>query len=239
MKVLKNYWKTLVVIFAAVLILTTAPTNASASTSSFTVISPTNAQAQTGKTYGEWSAAWWQYALETPADNNPFLDETGANCNFGQSGAVFFLVSTFGGSATRNECRVPAGKVLFFPLLDFAVFRSEDDGQREHSLRNYIGSFIHSTRRLQASIDGMDAGALVSLEPRFTPLRTISPAGFFPVVAPENNIFGGIPGQSYDTVSDGFYLLVAPLPAGAHTIKFGGISRNFAADVTYNLIVAP
>ena len=85
----------------------------------------------------------------------------------------------------------------------------------------------------------MDVGTIVSLAPRSTPLRAASPAGFFTVLAPENNIFSGIPGQSYETVSDGFYLLVAPLPAGAHTIKFGGVSRNFAADVTYNLIVEP
>lgn len=206
--------------------------------SSFTVIAPDEAQAQTGKTYGEWSAEWWRYVLQIPLDNNPIFDATGANCNYGQTGAVFFLLSTSGGSATRNECRVPAGKILFLPLLTISSLRGLAN-QPEHSLRNYNRSFINSTRELQVNIDGTDVGAMVSLEPRATPLQAASPEGFFTVIAPENNVFGGIPGQSYETVADGFYLLVAPLSPGAHTIKFGGVSRNFAADVTYNLIVEP
>ena len=31
------------------------------------------------------AAGWWQWALETPADNNPLLDPTGANCRVGQN----------------------------------------------------------------------------------------------------------------------------------------------------------
>ena len=45
-----------------------------------------------GKTYGEWSAEWWQWALSLPADSNPFFDETGcANGANGQHGSVWFL----------------------------------------------------------------------------------------------------------------------------------------------------
>lgn len=235
MKGLEKYSKNVVVMFAAILLLIAAPTNGSAAFSHFTVITPNEAQAQTGMTYAEWSVKWWQYILETPLENNPAVDPTGANCQFGQSGPVFFLVSTSGGTATRSECVVPAGKILFFPLLGFSVFRSADDGQREHSLRNYIGSFIKSTKNLQVTIDGEEIG--INLNPKTTPLRTRSPAGFFTVTAPENNVFGGVAGQSYDTVSDGFYLMVAPLSPGPHTITFGGSSRNFESYVTYNLIV--
>ncbi len=237
MKIHGKLLKTVAAVFTANLLLIAAQTNVFANPTTFDIIEPDEAQAQTGKTYGEWSAAWWQYALETPLDNSPFLNPTGANCNFGQTSSVFFLVSTSGGTATRNECVVPAGKTLFFPLLGFAVFRSADDGQREHSLRNYIGSFINSTKNLQVTIDGEEVS--ISLNPKTTPLQTRSPAGFFTITAPENNIFGGVPGQSYDTVSDGFYLMVAPLSPGAHTITFGGSSRNFESYVTYNLYVEP
>ena len=60
---------------------------------------------------------------------------------------------------------------------------------------------------------------------------------FGKTVAPKDNVFGGVPGQSYNTAADGFYLIVAPLPPGQHTIRFGGVSRNFATDTTYNLTV--
>lgn len=237
MKVLERFWKTVVIVFSAILLLTAAPTGATASAATLTVIMPDEAQAQTGKTYGEWSVAWWQYALETPADNNPLLDPTGANCNFGQSGAVFFLVSTNGGTATRNECRVPAGKILFLPLLVTARYKETTDPQPEAGMRAAIQGFVKSTRNLQANFDGEDVS--ISLDPDTTLLRTRSPANFFTINAPANNIFGGVPGQSYDAVSDGFYLMLAPLAPGAHTITFGGASRNFSSYVTYNLYVEP
>ncbi len=231
MKVLEKYWKTIMVIVTAFLILIVAP----ASGSAFTVIPPNEAQAQTGKTYGEWSAEWWRYILETPLENQPGLDPTGANCNFGQQGSVFFLVSTPGGNATRNECVVPAGKFLFFAILGNSESKTITDHFPETSMRAALQGFNKSARNLQANIDGEDIS--ISLNPKSTPLRTLSPAGFFTIIAPENNIFGGVPGQTYYTVSDGFYLMVAPLPPGAHTITFGGATRNFSSYVTYNLMV--
>src|SRR6266576_1080075 len=81
-------------------------------------IVPVNENAY-GNTYGEWSAEWWQWLLSIPQATNPNLDTTGANCAQKQAGPVFFLAGTFGGSAvTRNKCTVPAGKALFFPILN-------------------------------------------------------------------------------------------------------------------------
>jgi len=235
MKAREKFWKSIVGVFMATLLLIAAPTSGSAAFSHFTVISPNDAKAQTGMTYAELSVKWWQYILETPAENNPAVDPTGANCQFGQSGSVFFLVSTSGGTATRNDCVVPAGKFLFFPLLTRVSYQEMTDTRSEQGARSSIQGFLNSAKVLQATIDGEEVN--ISLNPKTTPLRTRSPAGFFTITAPENNIFGGIPGQSYNAVSDGFYLLVAPLPPGPHTITFGGSSRNFESYVTYNLIV--
>ena len=46
-----------------------------------------------GLTYGEWSAAWWQWALSLPVGAHPLFDT--ADCSAGQSGKVFFLGGTF------------------------------------------------------------------------------------------------------------------------------------------------
>jgi len=236
MKTQEKFWKTVLGIFMAILFLIAAPTSGSAFSSSFTIIQPGDARAQTGKTYGEWSAKWWQYALEIPMDDSPFFDTTGANCNFGQAGSVFFLVSTNGGTETRNECVVPAGEILFFPLLSIATL-AQTPQEPELAYRATIQGFVKSTKVLRANIDGEDVS--IGLDPDATTLRTLSPAGFFTITAPENNVFGGTPGQPYNTVSDGFYLMVAPLPPGPHTITFGGTSRNSAAYMTYNLYVEP
>jgi hypothetical protein len=63
---------------------------------------------------------------------------------------------------------------------------------------------------------------------------------------PANNIFSfiGVPlpaGTYAPAVADGFYLLLAPLPPGAHTIRFGGQGLfnggGFSQDITYHLAV--
>ena len=49
-----------------------------------------------GRTYGAWSAAWWQYVEAQPVASNPLVDPSGAGCRVGQSGPVFFLVGANG-----------------------------------------------------------------------------------------------------------------------------------------------
>jgi hypothetical protein len=49
----------------------------SPSASSFTIVQPTKKYA--GKIYGQWSAAWWQWA-NSSEPNSPVTDATGADC---------------------------------------------------------------------------------------------------------------------------------------------------------------
>src|SRR6266511_747464 len=49
-----------------------------------------------GKTYGEWSATWWKWALELPVTGHPFIDDPSFNVTSGQSGNVWFLAGVFG-----------------------------------------------------------------------------------------------------------------------------------------------
>src|SRR5947209_20498630 len=68
-------------------------------------------------TYSELSAEWWQWLLGIPANMNPNLDTTGEFCDVDQSGPVWFLAGAFGGKFER-ACTLPAGKRLFFPVLN-------------------------------------------------------------------------------------------------------------------------
>src|SRR5437762_10186792 len=70
-----------------------------------------------GRSYAEWSAAWWQWLLSIPADTNPNFATGDVDCTLGQTGHVWFLAGTFGGSATRN-CMIATGKALFFSPLN-------------------------------------------------------------------------------------------------------------------------
>jgi hypothetical protein len=64
-------------------------------------------------TQGEWSARWWQWALTS---NGP-VDLTGANCQAGQSGLVFFLAGATTTQPVTRSCTVSRDKILFFPIL--------------------------------------------------------------------------------------------------------------------------
>lgn len=70
-----------------------------------------------GQTYGEWTAAWWQWALSIPADRNPLLT-SGEFCGEGQSGPVWFYAGNFGWDEEKF-CTVPKGKALFMPVYNW------------------------------------------------------------------------------------------------------------------------
>jgi len=48
-----------------------------------------------GNSYGEWSAAWWQWMFSLPATDHPAFDQSGENCDAGQTGKVWFLAGAF------------------------------------------------------------------------------------------------------------------------------------------------
>jgi hypothetical protein len=201
-----------------------------------------------GKTYGAWSAAWWQYVLLQPASSNPLTDSTGAGCRTGQSGHVFFLVGTNGsGSIVRTACTVPTGHALFFPLVNAVDAHTPGDGLDTPQL---VWDDLHTTlgfgsfSELHASIDDVQVNGLNP--PATTAYRACAGpvagcAASFSLTLPADNFFGVPAGTYAPAVADGFYLLVAPLPPGPHVIKFGGTGvyagRILSQDITYALSV--
>src|SRR5215831_10665104 len=69
------------------------------------------------------ATSWWQWALETPASENPLTDTTGQFAAVNQRGRVWFLAGNSGGITIR-PITVPSGKALFFPIVN--VFDAED-----------------------------------------------------------------------------------------------------------------
>jgi hypothetical protein len=199
-----------------------------------------------GKTLGEWSAAWWQYVFSIPASDNPLFDETGAKCGVEQSGPVFFLVGVINVSGTaRRICTVPAGKALFFPILNV------EDNNAEHpdapvpltiaQLLKSVDGFVQLATALHVSIDGERV-------PNLFAHRAISPTFeiTLPAVTPpeqnlEQALGFNVSGTIQPVVSDGFWIMIPSLSRGRHTINFGGTFGppiNFTLDITYRLTVS-
>jgi hypothetical protein len=226
-------------------VITVAPT-ASAAGGDPRIIAPKDALQLTGKTYGEWSAAWWQYVFSFSNPTSPFADDSGARCGSGQSGSNFFLVGTFTttvdpngvflASATRSHCTVPAGKTLLFPVFNNECSSVEAPPFGPFTERKDLAAcnhqFIDTVTDLHAEIDGVAVQGLQDFRICKTNLCFNSP--IFEVVLPARNILG-VPAGPAVSMSDGFYLLLHPLSAGQHTIHFHGFgpAANFAVDVTY------
>jgi hypothetical protein len=198
-----------------------------------------------GRSYGSWSAAWWKYVLARPASTNPLADPTGAGCGVAQSGPVFFLVGTSGGTATRDQCVVPQGKALFFPVANAFDVHTPGDGLDTPQLvwKDLQITNALSFTSLHAVIDGVPVKSLdnVATSPYRAcagPVPGCAPS--FSLTFPADNFFGLPAGTYSPTVADGYYLLLAPLRPGKHTISFGGagnLGGPFSTETTYHLTV--
>jgi len=200
------------------------------------------------RTYGEWTAEWWKYVMSFPADISPLNDVTGADCGVGQSGPVFFLVGTTGGKAVRNRCVVPTGKSVFFPVINFMCAVPED-GDTAHDIKSLCSWVTDHVDEVRVTVDDVPLQNLMASHPN-SDYRFPSP--IFSFTGAVDNSFDtacGSPGECYEgfrktAFSDGWWVLLDPLPLGQHKIHFTGHGYvpdwdwNFSVDVTYRLTVA-
>src|SRR5258708_11305394 len=77
-----------------------------------------------GMTQSELTQRWWQWAASFQYADSPVSDSTGERCGAGQEGPVWFLAGTYGSAPARRTCHIPAGKHLFFPLINYIVMPS-------------------------------------------------------------------------------------------------------------------
>jgi hypothetical protein len=198
-----------------------------------------------GQTYGRWAAAWWQWAIGIPAAVNPILDTTGENCAQRQVDEVWFLAGSFLNDPEQpvvRHCAVPAGKSLFFPLINGA-FGAYLHDPPEQKTEEFLRANARCTLPAQISveIDGFD----VPKPTRFFTGASGSQSPLFNVQMPSGNVLGAdetaIPELALSPVAEeGYYLFVFPLDPGQHTIHFvaSGCSTYGYQDITYHLTVA-
>jgi hypothetical protein len=192
-----------------------------------------------GKSYAEWSAEHWKWTYSLPADAHPLTDT--AEVSAGQSGPVWFLGGTWGpttdlegnwvGIADRHVT-IPAGKALFFPIIDAEQSLAEG-GTSEADCRETAIGFVDYATGLSCTIDGRPLRNLQAY-------RTDSPFFDFGPL-PENNLLGLPAGTTTSAVSDGYFVMLAPLSPGRHTIHFQGAfvlpGFSFTLDITYHIKV--
>jgi len=191
-----------------------------------------------GEGYSELTADWLEWVLAIPTAANPLLDLNGASAAVGQSGKVWFLVGNTTGGATTRTVIVPAGKALFFPIVNYFWVNTPEFGDaawspaQEAFVRQQIAAVVDTAYNLFLEIDGQPV-------PNVAGLRVSGAVGA--CTLPADNIFGVplAPGP-HECVADGYWALLPPLPNGHHTIRFGGMFNNgsgFSLDVRYHITV--
>lgn len=192
-----------------------------------------------GRTYGQWSAAFWKWAMELPLTSSagathPFIDDPRFDVTEGQSGNVWFLAGPFG--TVSRSITIPSGTALFMPILNAEA--SDLEGLGSTAAEQSANATATEDAALVSSLSFLIDGIPVQ---NLTAYRVVSPQ--FTFTAPTPWIFGDIGGTG-KAVGDGYYIMVAPLSAGQHTIHFTGTfdfgsAGSFSLDVTYNITVQP
>lgn len=217
----------------------TITTVALAATLGFMLSHPARADSDArihGKSYGEWSAGWWEWQ-EAFFPDFAFGEGT-IDCSIGQSGPVWFLAGTGGSDPVVRECQDPLvrHRHLFIPLVNGAFFNpdpscGEDEYCTIEEKREILNGFFSLTATsavqpcdLSITVDG-------TLAVFSTPIvRTQSPPF----------AYAGDP----ETVADGYWVMLDPLSRGEHEIHLtGGLclagtdDSLIEVDVTYLVTV--
>jgi hypothetical protein len=164
-----------------------------------------------GRTYAEWTAKWWQWALSISKTENPLIDQNGKNCSNSQSGPVWFLAGTLNGYAERT-CIIPADRAILFPIINVEASVAEGDGSTEEELSACVMAEMDQITQMQAGISGISLDNLKHY-------RIQSP--LFSVTLPANNVLG-LSAQTTKMMSEGYWLFLKPLkPGNYHLYSFG------------------
>jgi hypothetical protein len=180
------------------------------------------ATAVSGKTQGEWSAAWWQWAYSFDEEHSPVADLVGDRCGAGQNGPVWFLAGVFGSGPVKRQCTIPAGKYLFFPIINYSVYSRPPGVRSCEGVTAAARNLMDHAANLSLIVDGEEVRELKTF-------RQVSPACF-------NG--GERAGRNYfPTAANGYFAMLKPLAAGRHTLKWGGELDWQRQAVVYELTV--
>lgn len=184
----------------------------------YTVIDPT--QPVAGLSQRTLAENWWQWVMAAPQSANPVADPDGRFAGLNNNGPVFFLA----GSGGERNITVPAGKPIFFPMLNginvssryFNETYCPDEPDAMGCALFYISDWMNNVVELHATANGEN----VAIYPSHRQTST----GFFEVTAPEDDLFGWpeLPAGTFPAVADGFWVAIEGLPIGQHTVTFGG-----------------
>ena len=184
------------------------------------------------KILSNWGYGWWEWALQFPTESNPITSDGNVDCMAGQQGKVWFLAGTFGTKADRR-CTIKKNRVIFFPVINSFPWTPEDC-KNLADCREVAAAFLDPLTKWTCTVDGIRCVFKSQV------IRAQSDAMSI-VLRPGTWVIDFYePGVRKIAISDGYWVMLEPLPPGEHVIHFTADkpSENFALDVTYHLTVS-
>ena len=154
---------------------------------------------------------------------HPFTDDPAFDVTEGQTGSVWFLGAPFG--TVDRTCSIPQGKILFVGLLNAEDSGLEDPGSTASEQLASAQSQADLIQSVSFSLDDVSITNIGSY-------RVQSPQ--FTFTAPTPWLFGDTGGTS-TSVSDGYFVMLAPLAPGTHTIHYTGTIPGLRFDTEHDL----
>jgi hypothetical protein len=144
-----------------------------------------------------------------------------------------FLGASFGTQPVTRSISVPLGTAFFFPLVNFEEDSFFAPELSVEQMKQEISDFTDGVTDLYLSVDGVTVSGLTELRAASGPFSVDLPAS--------DDIYSfygatDVPDSVDVMVSDGYWAFIEPLPAGQHTIVFGGTDIE-VIRATYNISV--
>jgi len=155
-----------------------------------------------GQDAADFAVSWWRWLMSAPDGRDIMADDSGALCALNQSGPVWYLAGSYDTGAVSRSCAVPAGKYLFVPVAQSMLWDSAD-GRDCHLLQADVKTVMDTAHELFLEVDGKSEAVQTSI--RAAPKKCFT-----------------LPNETDIYATDGYWLLLKPLPKGQHIIRFGG-----------------
>ncbi|OZG74486.1 hypothetical protein BTA51_05635 [Hahella sp. CCB-MM4] len=187
-----------------------------------------------GHPVSDYANRWWMWAFSVPDDVSPVRDKSGEFCQVSQQGDVWFLAGGYGSSKIKRTCVVPAGKYLFFPVINMAYWPRKEGAMTCDEAKKLAALNNDKLLNIQVSLD-----SVVARNPVDTRISSTSCFDIYEKIPRKYN-----PPKLYPSATDGYWVMLKPLDKGKHMLKFSaqydrekGAYSKMAQDIEYELII--
>jgi len=191
-----------------------------------------------GATRAEWTQRWWQWWMSIPLGVGPTNDATGAQCGINQSGPVWFIGGPLG-SMFERSCTIPKGKAILAPIVDFINdYPCPAPPSFEPAPGQTLEDFLITG--VTPIVDGVTVHTAELDKRPLRELRITTGLLSFTGAVDLISLDPCVTGSPQVGVSDGYFIFIEPLSAGAHDLHIHSEfpAWGLSSDGTYHLNIS-